>query len=242
MSIVARCSTIEKFRPLVIDKSSFRLWAEYDDLSSPDEMIPFADLREISKIQIITAPHYRRETQSSAGDVVGGAIVGGFIDSLSGDDSILDGAIIGGLLGGAASRSEVLVKQPGLANIFFKDGVSLTVEVDEMGLAELLAAAESFRNQPSKSPSIGSDKVPGFMYSASNAHTKADEHRTWILLFLILFGLIFKMIGGSFLRLFPVGDGLVDDMITLSLEHRDYFVFAPMILLFIHYIKRAAGR
>lgn len=89
--------------------------------------------------------------------LLGGALGAG-IDSLSGDDSVVDGMLLGGLFGYASSGSSKEARNP-VAHIviFFSDGEKLPLMVDQKAMSMLVSKVEIDEKGSSEPSKIARD-------------------------------------------------------------------------------------
>lgn len=82
----------------------------------------------------------RQRKSSQTGRILMGAAIGGALDAISGDDTILDGALLGSIFGWALSPGQADRREP-VAHIMinFRDGESIALKVDRAGLSILLS-------------------------------------------------------------------------------------------------------
>lgn len=119
----------------------------------------FLDLKQLVGMQIIyeqadmtarmnqAIAQTNRNRQSNA---LLGAVAGGVVDAMNGDDSIIDGVVIGGALGALVTPVEQInLKEQSKYSLLllFKNGESAKCIVDRSGFVDLLRALHKVRMQ-----------------------------------------------------------------------------------------------
>jgi hypothetical protein len=126
-----------------------------------DAKLPTYNLNQITRfVTSSSIEHAKARNEAIRQDrnrnIAAGALAGGVMDGLSGDDSVLDGVLFGALVGASVSqRTSEPTAQVGL---IFADGESLSLEVDEKGYNQLQTIALSAK--PNKDiPTITTDRL-----------------------------------------------------------------------------------
>lgn len=102
------------------------------------------DLTQLSSVETVRsleadAERIQKRSSSRWRYVLFGALAGGFLDSLDGDDGVADGAILGGLVG--LLLSPRIGEPSAIVKLHFRDGRMLTLEVSRAEFAALEEAA-----------------------------------------------------------------------------------------------------
>jgi len=149
-------------------------------------------------------------------NVVAGAVLGGVVDSISGDDdSVVDGAIMGAIVGYAASdtsrptiRVDLTENKLHFVNLYFQDGTAITVNASNSEIAHLhrcLVVAQ--KNQSAESASTieeyGPDKDQLAIGLSKRKEREIESAMPGSVIALKLFGNILA-IAGSCLAIFTM--------------------------------------
>lgn len=132
------------------------------DLSAGTDLAAIRDEWDLSQLVSVetvrslaaAAERVRKRSSTRWRNVLFGAVAGGVLDSLDGDDGIADGAVLGGLAGMLFSPR---VGEPNaIVKLHFRDGRMLTLEVSEAEFTALEEAANAAAPQPHRRASFAS--------------------------------------------------------------------------------------
>lgn len=136
------------------------------DLSAGTDLSAIRDEWDLSQLVSVEtvrslaadAERVRKRSSSRWRYVLFGALAGGVLDSLDGDDGIADGAILGGLAG--LLLSPRIGEPSAIVKLHFRDGRMLTLEVSEAESAALEEATSTAALQPHRPDSASFARRP----------------------------------------------------------------------------------